>query len=168
MHWSCMHTCISESDSCETCLRNESSVFGWKISNCDNGSHLCYFLSSFFFFSFSLKYQCLSYWFLKTHLWVRMLNICHVVQMKYRILLPLVYYGVLYLGCSSDGKESACSVGNLGLIPGMGRPPGDRSMATHSNVLAWRIPQTEEPSGLQSIGLQRVGYKWETHTSTFI
>ena len=87
-----------------------------------------------------------------------MLNICHVVQMKYRILLPLVYYGVLYLGCSSDGKESACSVGNLGLIPGMGRPPGDRSMATHSNVLAWRIPQTEESSGLQSIGLQRVGY----------
>ena len=31
-------------------------------------------------------------------------------------------------------------------------------MATHSSVLAWRIPQTEEPGGLPSMGLQRVGY----------
>ena len=33
-------------------------------------------------------------------------------------------------------------------------------MATHSSILAWRIPQTEEPGGLQSIGLQRVGHDW--------
>ena len=31
-------------------------------------------------------------------------------------------------------------------------------MATHSKILAWRIPQTEEPGGLQSMGLQRVGH----------
>ena len=31
-------------------------------------------------------------------------------------------------------------------------------MATHSSILAWRIPWTEEPDGLQSIGLQRVGH----------
>ena len=31
-------------------------------------------------------------------------------------------------------------------------------IATHSGILAWRIPQTEEPGGLQSIGLQRVGH----------
>ena len=31
-------------------------------------------------------------------------------------------------------------------------------MATHSSILAWRIPRTEEPGGLQSMGLQRVGY----------
>ena len=30
-------------------------------------------------------------------------------------------------------------------------------MATHSNILAWKIPWTEEPGGLQSIGSQRVG-----------
>ena len=35
-------------------------------------------------------------------------------------------------------------------------------MATHSNILAWRIPWTDEPGGLQSIGLQRVGHKWVT------
>ena len=32
----------------------------------------------------------------------------------------------------------------------------EEEMATHSGILAWRIPQTEEPGGLQSMGLQRV------------
>ena len=33
-------------------------------------------------------------------------------------------------------------------------------MATHSSILDWRIPQTEEPGGLQSMGSQRVGHGW--------
>ena len=36
--------------------------------------------------------------------------------------------------------------------------PLEKGMATHSSILAWRIPWTEEPSGLQSIGSQRVGH----------
>ena len=36
--------------------------------------------------------------------------------------------------------------------------PLEKGMATHSNILAWRIPGTEEPGGLQSTGLQRVGH----------
>ena len=36
----------------------------------------------------------------------------------------------------------------------------EEGTATHSSVLEWRIPWTEEPGGLQSVGLQRVGYKW--------
>ena len=43
--------------------------------------------------------------------------------------------------------------------------PLEKEMATHSRILAWRIPWTEEPGGLQSIGLQRVGYKWATSLS---
>ena len=41
-----------------------------------------------------------------------------------------------------------------------GEDPLERGMATHSSILAWRIPQTEEPGGLQSIGLhvQRLGH----------
>ena len=39
----------------------------------------------------------------------------------------------------SDGKESACSAGDLGSITGLGRSPGEY-MATHSSILAWRIP----------------------------
>ena len=44
----------------------------------------------------------------------------------------------------SDDKESACNVRGLGLILVW-------EMATHSSILAWRIPWTEEPPGLQSM-----------------
>ena len=45
-------------------------------------------------------------------------------------------------------------------IPGLGRFPWRRKMATHSSILALKIPQTEEPSGRQSMGSQRVRYNW--------
>ena len=67
----------------------------------------------------------------------------------------------------SDGKESTCSVGDLGLIPGLGRSPGG-GQATHSSVLAWRIPWTEEPGRLQSLVLQRVGHDWATKHCIFV
>jgi len=55
----------------------------------------------------------------------------------------------------SDGKESACNAGDLGLILGLGRSPGERN-ATHSSILAWKIPWTEEPGGLRFMGSQRI------------
>ena len=47
----------------------------------------------------------------------------------------------------SDYKESACNEGDLG-----GEDPLEKGMATHSSMLAWRTPWTEEPRGLQSTG----------------
>ena len=44
--------------------------------------------------------------------------------------------------------------------------PLDKEMATHSSILAWRIPWTEEPGRLQSMGWQRVGHDWATNTHT--
>ena len=38
--------------------------------------------------------------------------------------------------------------------------PLEEGMATHSSILAWRIPWTEEPGGLQSTGLQRIWHNW--------
>ena len=58
---------------------------------------------------------------------------------------------------SSDGKLSACNAGDLGLIPCQ-EDPLEKERATHSSILAWRIPWTEEPGGLQSTGSQRVGH----------
>ena len=55
----------------------------------------------------------------------------------------------------SNSKESASNAGDLGSIPGLRRSPEEQK-GTHSNILAWRIPWTEEPGGLQSIQLQRV------------
>ena len=47
--------------------------------------------------------------------------------------------------------------------------PLEEEMATHSSTLAWRIPWTEEPDGLQSMGLQRVGHDWVTeHTYVYL
>ena len=42
--------------------------------------------------------------------------------------------------------------------------PLEKGMATHSSILAWRILWPEEPGGLQSMGLQRVGHNWVTDT----
>ena len=56
-------------------------------------------------------------------------------------------------------SANAGDIRDSGLIPGSGRSM-EESMATHSSVLAWRIPWTEDPGGLQSIGLQRVGHNW--------
>ena len=42
----------------------------------------------------------------------------------------------------------------------------EKGMTTHSSILAWRIPWTEEPSRLQSMGSQRVGHYWVTFTFT--
>ena len=57
-----------------------------------------------------------------------------------------------------SGKESACNAGatgDAGSIPGSGDPL-EEGMATHSSILAWGIPWTEKPGGLQSMGFQRV------------
>ena len=43
----------------------------------------------------------------------------------------------------------------------------EKGMATHSSVLAWRIPWTEEPGRLQFMRLQRVSHDWSTNTLTF-
>ena len=51
----------------------------------------------------------------------------------------------------------AGDTGDAGLIPGLERSPGE-GHATHSSILAWKIPGTEVPGGLQSTGL----CKWDT------
>ena len=44
-------------------------------------------------------------------------------------------------------------------VPSQGQEdPLEKGMATHSSILAWRIQQTEEPGGLESMGSQRVGH----------
>ena len=56
----------------------------------------------------------------------------------------------------SDGKVSVYNVGDLGSIPGSGRSRGEGN--DNSSTLAWKIPWTEEPDRLQSMGSQRVSH----------
>ena len=65
---------------------------------------------------------------------------------------------------SSNGKEYACIVGDPRSIPGLSRSPGEGN-AAHSSILAWRIPWTEEPGGLQFMALKGLDTsEWLTHT----
>ena len=50
-------------------------------------------------------------------------------------------------------KNSPAKAGQVGLISESGRS-SEKEMATHSSILAWEIPWTEEPDGLQSMGSQ--------------
>ena len=52
---------------------------------------------------------------------------------------------------------NAGDIRNVGSIPGL-EDPLEEGMATHSSILAWRSPWTEESGGLQSMGSQRVGH----------
>ena len=53
----------------------------------------------------------------------------------------------------SNGRVSTCNAGDPGSIPGLGRSPGE---GEYSCILAWRIPWTEKPVGLKSMGSQKV------------
>ena len=64
----------------------------------------------------------------------------------------------------SDGKESACSEGNLGSIPGSGRSPGEGN-GCPLQCSCLENSGTEEPDGLQSMRSQRVGHNLVTKTN---
>ena len=84
-------------------------------------------------------------------------NICWRNQACVNI--PDLYQLVPILMCLGD-------TGDSGLIPGLGDPL-EKEMATHSSILAWRIPGIEEPGGVQSMGSQKVKHDWGTNTFTF-
>ena len=70
------------------------------------------------------------------------------------------------LSCDSDSKESACSAGDLGWIPGLGRSPGEGN----GNPLQYSCLENSMDrgtAGLQSMGLQRVVCDWVTTLSLF-
>ena len=64
----------------------------------------------------------------------------------------------------SDGKESACSAGDLALIPGSGRSPGEGN----GNLLQYScLENSMNQDYIQSMGLQRVRHNWATNTFTY-
>ena len=64
-----------------------------------------------------------------------------------RVEFHVDFYRALGFLGGSDRKESACSAGDPGLIPGQ-KDPLENGMAPHCSILAWRSPWTEEPGGL--------------------
>ena len=80
-------------------------------------------------------------------------------------VLPLAYWvSLVTLMVKSPPEKQETRVRSLGWEDTL-----EKEMATDSNMLGWRIPWTEEPGGLQSLGLQRVGHSFiltHTHTHT--
>ena len=90
---------------------------------------------------------------------------CPEFQFIYMLILLLFHFIFILLGFSSLASHAAQVVkflpANAGDIRDKVRSLGwedplEEEMATHSNIFAWEIPWTEEPGGLQSMGLQRV------------
>ena len=86
----------------------------------------------------------------------------NTVSVKKKKKLPFIKWWPYTLSGfpgGTDSKESACNAGDPGLIPGL-EDPVEKGMATHSSILAWRIPWTEETGGLQSMGSHRIRHDW--------
>ena len=98
------------------------------------------------------------------HDWTWYRRGCADTLEKWVLFFPVVLYGIAghsgFHG-DSDGKEFAYNAGNLGSIPGSGRFLGEK-LAIHSITIAWKIPWTEEPGRLQSMGSQRARHDWAT------
>ena len=65
-------------------------------------------------------------------------------------------YRSLDFPAGSDGKRICLQCRRSRFNPRVRKIPLEKGMATHSSILAWRLPWTEEPGGLQNMGLQRV------------
>ena len=81
------------------------------------------------------------------------LNLCSVTSNL--LIVDTRYEGIIYyvVFCGSDGKESACSAGDPGSIPGSERFPGEGN-GNPLQYSAREIPGTEEPGRVQSMGSQ--------------
>ena len=69
-------------------------------------------------------------------------------------------YVVLASQVALAAKNLPADAGDMQVWPLGREDPLEEGMATHSRILAWRNPWTEEPGGLQSIGLQRARQDW--------
>ena len=77
-----------------------------------------------------------------------------------------MFMGTLGFPGGADGKASVCDAGDP--VPSLGwEDPLEKEMATHSSTLVWKIPLTEEPGRLQSVGSQRVRHDWATSLLLF-
>ena len=78
-------------------------------------------------------------------------------------LLLLVFFNYSHFGA----YEVACHYGLVCIFLMANAVQPEKVMAPHSSTLAWKIPWTEEPGRLQSMGWLRVGHNWETSLSLF-
>ena len=83
---------------------------------------------------------------------------------RWKLLINFITRTLGFPG-NSVGEESVCNAGDLGLIPGSGRLPGEGKGYYPLQCSCLENSKTEKPGGLQSMGLQIVGHDWATKPS---
>ena len=118
---------------------------------CTRNSNICWNFSKWYYWYVlnKTKYSLCSFY------------VTSLLLEKSVILKPYLRYFVFsYSPCSLEGKESACTVGDMGLVPGLGRSPARR----HNNTLQYscleKIPMDRGAWRATVHGLQRVGHDW--------
>ena len=83
-----------------------------------------------------------------------------LLEHNHAYLFTVVYSCLHGLPWRLNGKEFTCNAGDQETqVQSLGQEdPLEEGLATHFNILAWRTPWTEEPSGLQSMDSQRIGH----------
>ena len=102
------------------------------------------------------------------HSLIKLFHFSNLLQMPNVYRVVDIEFFSSFLGSCKRIRCDACShamqetqVWSLGW-----QDPLEKEISAHSSILAWRIPQTEEPGGLQSMESQRVGHDWATNTHT--
>ena len=88
---------------------------------------------------------------------------------KMHMIKPLMIKYNTVLNCLPGGSDSKdFLVMQETWVRSLGHEDLEKGMATHSSILAWKMPWTEEPGGLQSMGLQSVRHNGVNNTFTFM
>ena len=90
----------------------------------------------------------------RSYKWCQKLGLCALVLNQ---ILETEFWG------SSDGIRISLQCGRPRISPWVGKIPLEKGMATHTIILTWLIPWTEEPGWLHCLGSQRVGHNWVTN-----
>ena len=105
------------------------------------------------------------------------LYLCYFCSWSCVILLQYVSHYLFFFFFLNWGRVADAVTQMVKNLPAMQETQGpslgredllEKGMATHSSILAWRVPWTDEPGEIQSVGFQRVRHDWVTNTFSFI
>ena len=143
---------LGQEDSPEEGMATDSSILAWRIPRTDEPCGL----------------QSMGSW--RVGQWLNWTcNFKGKVSKFFLFLYHNFYSNLNYFAVTKKDFAIAQMVKNLPAVQetwvqSLGQEDSlEKGMATHSSILAWRIPWTEEPGGLQSLGSHRVGHHWATN-----
>ena len=179
-----MHSTSPQHFCSEDCQLSEVlCLYYWTALCCYRVSLFLVFIYLFFNWSivdlrYCVSFRCTAKWYIYTHIYMNYIKYISYIYTHVCMCIHIYTYTHMGFPGGTSSKEPTCQcrkpkrqVRSLGQ-----EDPLEEGMATHSSILAWRIPWIKEPGGLQSIRLHRVLHDWRdlahmhahtrTHTHT--